>query len=367
MNQWGEVVLNKETEDTASKETAGKENPIKQLVRFDFWLNPVFDEIVAQDSSVQMTVCDFADADEKNWAVMSKAHAYHVCAARDEVPSQWQVDEAFLARTPELLCVSSSGAGFDPVDVQACSRNGVLVVNQSGCNADSVAEHAMGLLLSVRHRIAESDRVMRAGAYTTREDLMGNEIKGLTIGLVGVGNIGSRVAALAQAFGMRVLGHDPYVSSEALAQRGVEPVSLAALVAQSDVVSVHCPRTAETLNVFDDSLFAAMPKGSVFISTARGGIHDETALAKALKSGHLSGAGLDVWTVEPPAGDNPLLSMSNVVASYHTAGVTHEARRNAARMGAEQLLQVLNGHRPERLVNPEQWTTFQQRCRQLFG
>lgn len=356
----GRRALTKDTTNTT-------ETLSKQLVRFDFWLNPVFDEIVATDPSVQMTVCDFAATDERNWAAMSKAHAYHICAARDEVPSQWQVDEAFLERTPKLLCVSSSGAGFDPVDVQACNRHGVLVVNQSGCNADSVAEHAMGLLLSVRHRITESDRVMRAAAYTSREDLMGNEIKGLTIGLVGVGNIGSRVATLAKAFGMRVLGYDPYISAEVLRQRGVESVSLEALVAQSDVVSVHCPRTSETLNLFNESLFAAMRKGSVFVSTARGGIHDEMALASALDSGHLSGAGLDVWAVEPPAADNPLLTMSNVVASYHTAGVTHEARRNAARMGAEQLLQVLKGDRPQRLINPEQWTTFQNRYRELFG
>ena len=339
----------------------------KQLVRFNFWLNPVFDEIVAKDPTVQMTVCDFAQTDDVNWAAMSAAHAYHICAARDEVPSQWQVDEAFLAKTPELLCVSSSGAGYDPVDVQACNHHGVLVVNQSGCNADSVAEHSLGLLLSVRHRIAESDRIMRANAYTTREDLMGREVKGLTIGLVGVGNIGRRVAALAKAFGMRVLGHDPHLDAETLAQRGVEPVEWDALLRQSDVVSVHCPRTAETLNLFNDEAFEAMPKGSVFISTARGGIHDEEALIHALNSGHLSGAGLDVWTVEPPAVGHPLLTMPNVVATYHTAGVTHEARRNAAQMGAQQLLQVLNGQRPERLINPEQWRTFQKRYRQLFG
>lgn len=339
----------------------------KQLVRFDFWLNPVFDQMIATEPTVQMQVCDFAAADELNWAHMQQAHAYHVCAARDEVPSQWQVDAAFLQRAPILLCVSSSGAGYDPIDVQACNNHGVLVVNQSGCNADSVAEHTIGLLLSVRHRIAESDRVMRVGAYTTREDLMGHEIRGLTIGLVGVGNIGQRVAHLAKAFGMRVLGHDPHLSAEVLKERGVESVSFEALVAQSDVVSVHCPRTAQTLNLFDGAVFAAMRPGAVFISTARGGIHDEEALAKALSSGHLSGAGLDVWTVEPPAQNNPLLAMPNVVATYHTAGVTHEARRNAARMGAQQLLSVLAGQRPARLVNPAQWPTFQKRFKQLFG
>jgi len=339
----------------------------KQLVRFDFWLDPVFDETITAQSDVHMHICQFDAPDSQNWDALQKAHAYHVCAARDEVPIQWRVDDDFLARTPNLLCVSSSGAGYDPIDVDACDRHGVLVVNQSGCNADSVAEHAIGLLLSVRHRITESDRVMRAGGYTTRENLMGREIKGLTLGLVGVGNIGRRVAELAKPFGMRVLGYDPYLSEDELRARGVQPVDLEQLLTQSDVVSVHCPRTEQTLNLFDGARFAAMRPGSIFLSTARGGIHDEAALAQALKSGHLSGAGLDVWGYEPPSADHPLLAFPNVVGTFHTAGVTHEARRNAARIGAQQLIDVLAGKRPARLVNPQQLPAFEQRYRDLFG
>jgi len=339
----------------------------KQLVRFDFWLDPVFDKTIAEQEDVHMQVCQFDAPDAQNWAVMREAHAYHICAARDEVPTKWRVDDDFLARTPNLLCVSSSGAGYDPIDVDACDRHGVLVVNQSGCNADSVAEHAIGLLLSVRHRITESDRIMRAGGYTTRENLMGREIKGLTLGLVGVGNIGSRVAELAKPFGMRVLGCDPHVSDDELRARGVEPVTLEQLLAQSDVVSLHCPRTQETLSLFDEARFAAMRPGSIFVSTARGGIHDEDALARALASGHLSGAGLDVWGYEPPPADHPLLAFPNVVGTFHTAGVTHEARRNAARIGAQQLIDVLAGKRPPRLVNPQTLPAFSRHYRELFG
>lgn len=196
---------------------------------------------------------------------------------------------------------------------------------------------------------------------------MGREIRGLTIGIVGVGNIGRRVAHLAAAFGMRVIGHDPYVDATELRSRGVEPVDLDTLVAQSDVVSVHCPLTTSTTRLFDARRFAAMKPGAVFLSTARGGIHDEKALADALQSGHLSGAGLDVWEVEPPAKDNPLLMLENVVATYHTAGVTHEARRNAARMGAEQLIEVLAGKPAPRLVNPLAWPQFVERYKTLFG
>lgn len=337
------------------------------LIRFNFWLDPVFDQMVKSNPALRLHVCQSEAPDEQSWQTMSAAHAYHICAARDEVPAAWQVHEALLDRAPELLCVSSSGAGYDPIDVDACTRRGILVVNQSGCNANSVAEHTFGLLLSVTHRIAESDRVMRAASYTTREDLMGHEIRGLTLGIVGVGNIGRRVAEIARVFGMRVLGFDPYVAPEALIERGVEPVSFEQLLQQSDVVSLHCPRNSETLNLFDTACFARMRPGAIFISTARGGIHDEQALSDALQRGHLAGAGLDVWTVEPPSTNNPLLQLKNVVATYHTAGVTHEARRDAARMGAQQLCALFeSGAKPPRLVNPEAWPVFQRRFKALF-
>jgi len=352
---------------TDSNNTTEHTKPPAKLIRFNFWIDPVFDEIVNASPAIKQTRCEFDNADAA-WTVMSQAHAYHICAARDEVPVQWQVTPALLAKAPELLCVSSSGAGYDPVDVAACTERGVIVVNQSGCNANSVAEHTMGLILSVKHRIAESDRVMRAARYTTREDLMGHDIKGLTLGLVGVGNIGRRVAELARVFGMRVLGCDPYVEPDELISRGVDPVSLDELISRSDIVSVHCPRTSETLRLFNEQRFAQMREGAVFISTARGGIHDETALANALTQGHLAGAGLDVWTVEPPAADNPLLAMDQVVATYHTAGVTHEARHNAARMAADQLCDLfVSGKRPPRLINPEAWPRFEARFTEQFA
>lgn len=339
----------------------------KKVVRFDFWLNPAFDQHMSGLKDVDVSVCQYSDDEQKTLALFKEAHVYHICAARDEVPSQWWVDEALLQKMPNLLCASTSGAGYDPVDVEACNRHGVLVVNQSGCNANSVAEHAIGLLLSVKHRITESDRVMRANAYTTREDLMGNDIRGLTIGIVGVGNIGTRMAQLAKAFDMTVLGVDPYLTDDEIRKRGAIPVTLEQLLARSDVVTVHCPRTPETLNSFGAEKFRAMKKGAVFIATARGGIHDEQALYEALRDKHLSGAGLDVWSVEPPSPDNPLLSLPNVTATYHTAGVKHEARGNAAAMGAAQIEVVLRGERPPRLVNPEVLPVFLERYKKMFG
>ena len=337
----------------------------KRVVRFDFWLNPAFDEKLSAEHGIECSILRYADNEAQNFSALSKANVYHVCAARDEVPSQYWVTEDLLKKCPNLLCASSSGAGYDPIDLAACSRHGVLVVNQSGCNADSVAEHTMGLLLSVKHRITESDRVMRAAAYSTREDLMGREIRGLTLGLIGLGNIGRRVATLAAAFGMKVIAFDPHLSDSEISQRGAVSMRFDAVLAQADVVSVHCPRSPDTLNLFSREQFYAMKRGAVFLSTARGGIHDEQGLFAALNDGHLSGAGLDVWTIEPPALNHPLLSLPQVVATYHTAGVTHEARHHAAVMAADQIVALLKGELAPRMANPDVWPHFLERLNAL--
>ena len=181
------------------------------------------------------------------------------------------------------------------------------------------------------------------------------------MGRVGMGHMGTRVARLAHAFGMQVIAVDPYLSAAEIGQRGARSVSMPELLAQSDVVSLHCPRDASTLKMMNAGTFAQMKKGALFINTARGGLHDELALAQALASGHLAGAGLDVWDQEPPPLAHPLLAMDNVFATFHTAGVTHEARRNVAAIGAEQIIQLLSGQRPPRCVNPEVWPTFEKR------
>jgi D-3-phosphoglycerate dehydrogenase len=245
--------------------------------------------------------------------------------------------------------------------VAACTAAGIAVVNQAGGNAPSVAEHALALMLGVSRRMVESDRRMRRERGFTREDVMGHEIRGKTLGLVGIGHTGTGVAALARAFGMEVIATDPLLDAQEIARRGARAVSLPELLAQSDIVSLHCPRDASTMKLIDAGAFARMKKSAIFISTARGGIHDEAALVRALRSGHLAGAGLDVWDQEPPPLDHPLLAMDNVFATFHTAGVTHEARRNVARIAAEQIAQVVAGERPPRLVNPEVWPAYEQR------
>ncbi|MBU3654060.1 MAG: hydroxyacid dehydrogenase, partial [Limnohabitans sp.] len=320
----------------------------KRVVRSDLWINPVFDERLAQAQDIDFQIFPVRGDRDLALQLLSQAHVYQVSAAKDELPQEWFVSAGLIAQCPQLLCVSSTGAGYDTVDVAACTAAGIAVVNQAGGNADSVAEHTLALMLSVSRRMVESDRRMRREQGFTREDVMGHEIRGKTVGLVGMGHIGTRVAKLAQAFGMQVLAVDPFLSAEDIQKRGARSVRFSELLAQSDVVSLHCPRDATTLKMMNADTFAQMKPGALFINTARGGLHDEAALTQALTSGHLAGAGLDVWDQEPPPLDHPLLAMDNVFATFHTAGVTHEARRNVAVIGAEQILQLLAGERPPR-------------------
>lgn len=338
----------------------------KRVVRSDLWIDPAFDELVRREPGVSLGVFCVRGAVGAAWDTLAGAHVYHVSAAKDELPRTWFVDKDLIARIPQLLCVSSTGSGYDTVDVAACVAAGIAVVNQAGGNAASVAEHTLGLMLGVSRRMSETDRRMRREHGFSREDVMGHEIRGKTLGLVGIGHVGMRVAALARAFGTRVLASDPHLLPDEIVRRGAQPVSLQQLLAEADIVSLHCPLDASTLKMINADAFAHMKKGAIFITTARGGVHDEAALVRALQSGHLAGAGIDVWDREPPPLDHPLLQMDNVYATFHTAGVTHEARRNMAVIAAEQIALLLAGGRPPRLINPEVWPVFEKRRAQIL-
>lgn len=341
--------------------------PLKRVVRSDLWIDGAFDECLAREKDVALRVFPVRGDDAGASEALAQAHVYHISAAKDELPQAWFARKALLDRCPNLMCVSAGGAGYDTVDVAACTAAGIAVVNQSGGNAVSVAEHTLGLMLGVSRRMLEGDRRMRREIGYAREDVMGHEISGKTIGLVGIGHIGTRVASLARAFGMKVLATDPLLSPEEIGRRGARPVQFDELLAQSDFVSLHCPRDASTLRMMNASAFSAMKRGAIFITTARGGIHDEAALVASLQSGHLAGAGVDVWDQEPPALNHPLLAMDNVFATFHVAGVTHEARRNMGLISALQIVGVLNGERPPRLINPEVWPEFERRRIWILG
>jgi D-3-phosphoglycerate dehydrogenase len=352
---------------TASTRTTATQS-VFSVLRLDLPLDHLtFDSLIGAASGLSLQVLSAFGQDDAVMRAMSTTHAYHVSSAKDDLPDVWRVSEQLLKASPNLLVVTSYGAGYDTVDVAACTRAGVCVVNQAGSNAGAVAEHTLGMMLGLAKRLAESDRRLRRGEHFTRVQGMGFELRGRTLGLVGIGYIGSLVAELAMAFGMNVLAYDPLLSEQTILQRGAKAVSFEELLAGSDVVSVHCPRDEQTLGLFNAATFAAMKPGALFITTARGGIHDEAALFEALRSGHLRGAGLDVWTAEPPEATHPLLSLDQVIATHHTAGVSLDARREMATLAATQLIQVAGGQRPSRLINPQVWPLFARRFEQLMG
>ena len=262
---------------------------------------------------------------------------------------------SLMTACKRLKVVGRHGVGLDTVDLPAATRLGVAVVHAPGSNSQAVAEHALMLMLMCAKRARQIDRWTRAGDWQARRG--GNiELHAKTLGIVGVGNIGRRVATFAAALGMRVLGYDPYVADDELRRRGVEPQpSLEAMLPQVDVLSCHTPLTDETRTMINDKTLGLMKKGAIFVNTSRGPVQQERALFEALTRGHLAAVGLDVFEEEPTSQDNPLFNLENVVVSSHVAGVTQEAHVTASLQVTSEMLRVLRGERPHVLANPEVW------------
>jgi D-3-phosphoglycerate dehydrogenase len=270
--------------------------------------------------------------------------------------------ESLMAALPRLRVLGRHGVGLDTVDLAAATRLGIAIVHAPGSNSQAVAEHALLLILCAVKNIRKIDRLTRNGDFGARHLVENIELRGKTLGVVGVGNIGRRVAGMAAAFGMRVLGYDRHVAPDEVRRRGAEPVeSLEALLPQVDVLTCHTPLTPETRHMINEKSLALLRPGAVFVNTSRGPVCDERALFEALARGRLAGAGLDVFEQEPSPVDNPLFGLDNVVVSSHVAGVTKEAHQAAALQVTGEMLRVLRGERPDVLANPDVWGRIGQR------
>lgn len=262
-----------------------------------------------------------------------------------------------IAEAGNLKVIAKHGVGVDNIDVGAATEHGVVVANTPGANARGVAELAVTLLLSVRKRVLEADRHVRAGEWD-RHEFSTPEVGGDTLGLLGCGHIGSRVARLAGGFGMDVLVYDPYVDPSALSD-GVEAVDdRLALFEESDAVSVHVPLTEETRHAVSTAELEALGEGGIVVNTARGGVVDEAALAEALADGVVAGAGLDTLEPEPPSPDNPLLDREDVVLTPHVGGITVESLREASTRAAGNVRAVYEGDLPEHALNADEVERF---------
>lgn len=256
--------------------------------------------------------------------------------------------EAELAAANGIQVVARIGVGYDAIDIPLMTRHKVPVMIAGTANSPSVAEKAMTLMLTLAKRVGELDRMVGEGRWAERFNAVPIDLFEKTVLIIGFGRIGTRSAKRCQAMEMKVLVYDPYVPAATISAAGCEPVlDLDAAVARADFITIHCPKTKETIGMFDAARLGRMKPTAFIVSTARGGIVDEKALHAALVAGKVAGAGLDVFDKEPPDNNNPLLKLPNVIKAPHMAGVTVEARRRMAVQAAQNVLSVFDG-RPNR-------------------
>ena len=264
--------------------------------------------------------------------------------------SRTQVDEELLAAAPNLKVIGRGGVGVDNIDLEAASRRGILVVNAPEANNVSAAELALSLLLAAARGVARSDRLLRGGTWD--RSFLGRELNGSRLGIVGLGRIGSLVARRAQGLGMNVAAYDPYITHHRAEELNVELFDdLKAMLKRSDFLTVHTPLVEETIGIIGAAELAAMPRGSIVVNAARGGIINESALVAALDSGQLFGAGLDVFTLEPPSTDHPLVGRDDVVLTAHLGANTVEAQGRVGTEILERTVLALKGDYSRGIVN----------------
>jgi D-3-phosphoglycerate dehydrogenase len=265
-----------------------------------------------------------------------------------------KVTPELIDAAPSLRAISRHGVGVDSVDVTYATSRGIPVLYTPAANAESVAEHTLGMMLAVSKMILLGDRAQRNGDFQSRTRLIGFELYGKTLGIVGAGRVGSRVARMCRAaLDMHVIAYDPFLSADDARLRGVELVpDLSILLQEADYVSLHAPLTPETQALIGPRELNLMKPTAILVNCARGGIVDEEALATALLEGQIAGAAVDVWQQEPPLQDHPLFALENVIVSPHMAAHTEEAMIRMATTLALDITRVLQGERPHFCVNP---------------
>ncbi|MDH7570126.1 MAG: phosphoglycerate dehydrogenase [Armatimonadota bacterium] len=266
------------------------------------------------------------------------------------VRSETKVTAEIVEAADRLKVIARAGVGVDNIDVPAATRRGIVVVNSPGGNTMAAAEQTLALLFAVARNTAQAHQSVKAGRWE-RSRFLGVELYNKVLGVIGLGKIGSHVARAAQGLGMRVLVSDPYVTVEHAQRLGVELVDLAELISTADFITLHVPYSQSTRHLIGEKEFAAMKPGVRLVNCARGGVVDEAALVRAIESGKVAGAGLDVFEQEPPPEDSPLRRLDQVVLTPHLGASTREAQVNVAVDVAEQVIDVLNGRPARSAVN----------------
>jgi D-3-phosphoglycerate dehydrogenase len=269
-----------------------------------------------------------------------------------------KITKRIIDSATKLKGIVRYGIGVDNIDLEAATAKGVVVANVPDYAIETVADHTWALILALVRRIVIADKYVRNRLYIGKwtnppEYLRGIDLSGKVLGLIGVGRIGREVAKRAKGFGVKILGYDPYISSDVAKEFGIEIVNLDTLLRESDIISIHCPLTKETYHLINEDKIRLMRKRPYIINTARGAIIDEKALYKALKEGWIAGAALDVFEIEPPPENNPLFELDNVVLTPHIAWYTEEALRRLEMSAVEEAIRILRGELPKNIVNRE--------------
>jgi D-3-phosphoglycerate dehydrogenase / 2-oxoglutarate reductase len=295
-----------------------------------------------------------AEADVKVLADPSPAGLLRDIESADALLVRMPVAPEAIRAGRRLRVVARHGVGLDYIPVATCTELCIPVVYTPDANTESVAEHVVGTMIALAHQVARADRAVRAGRWQVRDSLMGFDLHGRTIGIIGMGRIGARVANICRlAFGMRVLGHDPHLDDQTIVDRGAEPRRLLSLLADSDFVTLHTPSTPQTRHLIDAGALASMKRTACLINHARGALVDTAALTMALRQGALGGAAVDVLETEPPAPDLELIQLENVITTPHSAALTDEAMRRMGCDAGQDILRVLRGEKPLACANPE--------------
>ena len=258
-----------------------------------------------------------------------------------------------MAKNPQLRVIAKHGMGLDKIDVEEATRRGIAVVNTPWSNSNAVAEHIVMFLLSLSKRTVLMDRLTRKDGFFKRDTYQLTELKGATLGIIGMGKISRLVVKKVCGLEMNIIAYDPFVLQEDVKDLPVRMTSAEEVYRTSDYVVVHTSLTKDTYHLVGEKEFGAMKKTAYFINAARGAVADEDALIAALKAGWIAGAGLDVFENEPPAADNPLLAMDNVIVSPHNAALTDKALLSMAMDSAMGIIDCLEGRTPQYLCNRE--------------
>jgi D-3-phosphoglycerate dehydrogenase len=304
-------------------------------------LHPVGLEMLRATPEVE--VADHPDLPYEE--VLSLIGDCHAIISRSET----EVTREMIDAAPDLKVIARAAVGIGNIDVEYATEKGILVINTPGMNTNSAAELTLGVLLAALRKVVPAHGTLQGGGWN-RHHFTGTELMGKTLGIIGLGNVGHRVARFARAFDMEVIAYDPYISDEVVEANHARKMDLADLIATADVITIHTPQTPETIDMIDAAAIARMKEGVVLLNLARGGLINEQALLEGLRSGKVGSAGIDTWSTEPP-GDSPFRDFPQVVMTPHIGASTEEAQRRVAESIADQTLRALRDEVVEYPVN----------------